>query len=663
MSRVSTSPEANSSSSSGVIVVGLDRAQLVDEVLAQHPPHPNGYSAPLLLIDPDASKAKALLAQRPELAQSRVSVFTGHRCAQDLVAHLKNRLDCPLARSVVASGAHVGPLARQVCAGIDALVKEQAHETARVRTDLNRLWASRGIEHWRARYAQIGSELDSETIMNNPARVLLVATRYSTFLRYSCEDLAQSLGEQGHEAHVLLQRDSHAALTPLRVLRAIEEFDPDLIVVNNHPRSLHPDKFPEGWPHVCWVQDAMPHLFAPLPAPVTELDFLAGHVFPNSEALRAFPDEAQLEFPVPISGAKFHAGPISPDSRDRLACDIGYVSHQSQPADIFCAWFSERLCEQFPDAPRDVTDRGHAMVQEIVDAWAHRIGDQQLGEVKSEMASLLGRPGDERLEQMLRVQFVHPLAEKLLRHQTLGWAAQTAERHGLTLKIFGNGWDAHPTLSRYAQGPLTHGDDLRACYQAAGVQLHASLHGCGHQRVFECAMSGGLAISRRSWGEFYRDDGYRISLFLDQNIPHDASLVQWKLPAYTLRNNPELRDIIEDRGRMPRPEAGWDHEYFQDVYARVPSYTYCDLPVPPPQTRPLSLLGDPFEMTFATANELETIILRAVGDADWRQQRSDEIAGRARETLSMDSFARRMMGMVGARLAHEHEPAAQEAAV
>ena len=627
----------------GVIIAGLDRPELVAQLLAEHPPVPSGHSIPIYLVDPDASRARAVVdAGVIDPDASRIHLFTGNACVRDLGAFLSEHLESHLPRKIVASGAHNAHLARQIAPVLDALVHEQTTQTKDSRAALESRWAQRGEGYWGARYAQIRR--------GAPARVLVITTRYTTFVQHACGDLVDALVGQGHEAVLLREPDAHSTITPLLCTRAIESFDPDLIVVANYPRAMHTEIFPDGVPHVCWIQDAMAHLFQkPTTAP-TGLDFIAGHLYDGALALEGYPDAARLGFPVPVSEAKFHDAPIPTELADRYACDIAYVSHQSQPANAY----HDRFIERFPTEQHAGINAIRARIEGAIACWPDSIQDSAMLALKREMAAGFGKGDDAALQDMLWNQYIQPMAERLLRHETLGWAAQIARHHGLTLKLFGNGWERHPTLSRFASGVIPHDDHLRACYQSARVHLHASTLGSSHQRVFECAMSGGLVLSRRSWGEFHRRDWYRMSLFFNKHLPADASLVRWKHPAYVIDTHPELKSIIEDRLRMPRPNLGWDHEHFEHVYARVrtdPYFKYWDMPLPPAQLRGIETLGDPFETTFSTRAELEDKIMRAVNDPRWRQEHSSAIAGRARQRVSMSRFAQMLLGTVCDRLA------------
>lgn len=635
--------------SPGVVLVGLDRAEVFEGIIREHPPQPNGYSAPIYLVEPDRTRGEAFARSRGVDSDTRFRCFFGDAGVQDLLDWLEDRLDqIALPRTIEVSGVHNANPARSIAAQIERLVAEQDKQTRASRSLLMARVQLRGSAGWAERYATIRS--------GGAARVLIVTTRYSTYIQHACEDLAESLGGMGHEVMVLREPDTHSAMTPLRCLRAQERFDPDLCVVVNYPRAMHDAQFPAGTPHVCWVQDAMSHLFSPLPTKTETNDFIVGHIYDDAPGVQAFEERNRMAFPVPVSTHKFHPAPVPDKLRDRYACDLAYISHQSEPAEQF----HKRFVSRFPDHLNAYFGALHQRVVSIAERWESTLPNKALRALREHAGSGLGKGDPEQVGGVLWSQYLHPMLERLLRHQMLTWAGEIAERHGLDFRLYGRGWDAHPSLSRFAHGELPHGEALRAAYQCARVQLHASSLGCGHQRLGECVCSGGLMLTRRSWDEFMRENLYRARLYIESDAEPDACLVHWRQACYGLRNHPELRAIIEERAHIPRPELGWDHEPLGgEVYAKIdghPWVRYIQGPVPDQAQRALTLLDDPYELTFSTREELETGILRGIEDDSWRNERSAAVRARVSQRLSMDRFAASVLEMVSNRMCANREP-------
>lgn len=602
-----------------------------------------------------------------------VDVHAGPGCLEAFVRAWAGRLETQLPGRVVAdkgqaqTAAAVGEALRQ-------LVALQQKQALRVRERLAERAARRG-PGWHARRG-------AEIAAGRPARVLVVTTRFSTVLRHTAADLADAVTAGGGRGFVSLEADDRGFRTNGLTLRHCLEHDPDVVVGINCGRAHLAEHLPEGVPFVCWVQDAMDHLYPATAPPPGPLDFLAGHHLPDSHFCAAHPSERVLEFPVPVSTAKFHRGSDAPAA---LRCDVAYASHQSGTAEELHEDWCTRTAASAP--ARAASNRARDAIEAVVGRWPLEDGWERLLEIGRVLtreltdagAEVGAEPGeaaqasdvtadltndltaDPAADAAARVAaaYVRPLVERLLRHEMLGWAGEVAEAHGLSLRLFGRGWEAHPTLGRWAAGPLDHGDALRASYAGATVHLHASVMGTNHPRVAECALSGGLPLCRRAWSELYRDNYVDVQAFADTTEP-DACLLRGRREAWVPTRHPRLAALLAERDRLPPlpPQydpLGWDHARGEDAYGQPrddPDHRHWEFQLVE-ANRSLVLLDDAFELTFSTREQLEERILRAVRNPTWREEASRRVAGHAERRVTTGAFAAALLGMVATGLQAE----------
>lgn len=333
---------------------------------------------------------------------------------------------------------------------------------------------------------------------NEPARVLIFTTRYSTYVRHAAADLGEVLHRSGCVATVSMEPDDHSAASALGVLSAVEQHRPDVIILINTLRSQLPDALPRGIPVVTWVQDAMPHLFDERSGGAFgDRDFLVGHLHREMFEQFGFPRSRALSSVVLASDVKFHDARAGDEARARFGCEIGYISHQSETPESFrdrvlkesgaqstTGRLMSLLYPRVLDLTRGATIFGRGLVDELHDATRRSFREVQDTQASAQAFALALHT------------IAHPLAERALRQQMMHWAADLCERKGWRLHIYGKGWEQHERFGAFAQGELPHGDDLRLAYQCAAVQLHAGLGGVHHQRVMECALSGGCTLVR-----------------------------------------------------------------------------------------------------------------------------------------------------------------------
>lgn len=482
----------------GLVVEGVDPPWALLALHGATARRADGYQPALRVVQADAAElldGLALVDLREVIRAERTRFYVGPGAGERLAEDLRGRLETVIASKVLTLGTVRSRVNPSVGAVIEGVVEEQGREATRLRAVLSEVYGPRTPAWWRARYeaARRGE--------GGPLRALVLTSRYSTFIRHSSADLAEALRRAGWEATILMEPDDQARMASTAYLRSMDAVRPDLVVTINYTRAhLNGADGGEGggWvipanvPFVCWVQDAMAHLYDPgAGAAQGALDFLVGHVTPELHERFGYPRERTAVCPVPASEAKF-AGTVRRDGC--YDCEIAYVSHHSEgPAALL-----ERLRGAM--AGRGLErglDRVAALVEEEVNTEpGARAYVPWRGLAERGLREALGSEPDARLVDVVNRQLAEPYADRLMRHQALGWAAEVAERRGWRMRLYGRGWEKHPRFGAFATGELAHGEALRDAYAGACVHLQVSAHTLVHQRVFECLLSGGFPLLR-----------------------------------------------------------------------------------------------------------------------------------------------------------------------
>lgn len=484
---------------------------------------------------------------------------------------------------------------------------------------------------WRERYA---AALDGS---GPPLRVLVVTTRYSTYVRHAAEDLTAGLRAVGCEATTFMEPDTRTQMITTAYPMAIDRHKPDLLVVVNALRAHLGSVVPRELPMVTWVQDALPQLFQQSNARAMQpLDFVAGYAFEELFTRFGFPVERFGFAPLAASAQKFHDGPVDEDLARRMACEVAYVSHQSETYDAREA----RLLRESASNP--LLREAVPAVCEQLRAWVR--AQDRLGNAEEPWALVrrravdavrlllpAGEQGDATASQLSHA-VAAPLVEAHLRQQTLAWAADVCKRRGWRMHLYGRGWEKHPTLAAHARGELAHGEELRAAYQCARAHLHAATGDWLHQRVCECVLSGGLMLTRRK-----ADDlatlaarvGVRAHEARARGVsePWEELMLRWVTSACGAPREPITDPALCGAGVVGELMRA------------------CSLP-----DEVLWLSGDWSQSTFATPSELEALLAYAVERPAWRASVAGGMRDRTRAGLTFDAMALRMVGMVARSL-------------
>ncbi len=454
-----------------------------------------GYTPRLHVVEPDAVRLGEGLAELAAtrhaaiddlLASERIEWHLGDRALDSLAEDLAARLDTILPDRVLAAQGSDPRTPRAVAHALEVAHAAQARRLELLHACVRTLYHDRSPAWWSERFAQ-------RLATRRPLNVLVVTSRFTTFVRHAAADLAASLRRAGHHAEVLIEPDLHSNLAACAHLEAFRRHEPDLVVCANHPRTALGDACPANVPFVCWVQDAMPHLFdASVGDRSTPLDFLVGHLFNDLFERHRFPVARALPFPVVADAAKFHDGPITTEQLESHACDVAIVSHHGETPDAL----HRRLVASARANSPAFADTLERLLDPVVAATAAARATPLHAAIDAACRRVLEDAGiaDPRARSMAFRGYAMPMADRLLRHQVVGWAADICQRHHLSLRLHGRGWDAHPDLSHLAAGELDHGDDLRAAYRAARLHLHVAAGALLHQRVIECFLSRGCCL-------------------------------------------------------------------------------------------------------------------------------------------------------------------------
>ncbi|MCH7839660.1 MAG: glycosyltransferase family 1 protein [Planctomycetes bacterium] len=449
-----------------------------------------GYSCALFLVEPDPAAFAIPLHLHDWadlLADERVFVFVGESCTERLRQTLEGDPDLPWPRqaytlSQFRPGCVPGPI--EVVRDASAVRERQIQESF---ADLERRYASRDIHYWADRFEQALSGKGA------PLRIFASVSTHTTFLQYSMRDAQRAFESLGHQCKVLMEKTPYTTIGRLTYHAAIREFDPDIFFVLDHLRPEFEGIIPTNLPVLSWDQDQLPQVFTRKNmARVARHDFIAGYS-KHKFVVSGFDERQYLLARVPTCPEQFSGEPLTDDERDRYTCDVSYVSHASQTPQAFHQEERSRL----KDARlTTLLDTMFAMAPGML--AKHRLMSGGVAGVILEDASR--RCGmevrDAELRDRLLWWYLCRLGDRMFRHEALEWVAAWARRTNRTLRIYGNGWDRHPSLAEFAAGPAQNGRELLCIYRASRINLQLMPAGFIHQRALDGLAGGGFFLTR-----------------------------------------------------------------------------------------------------------------------------------------------------------------------
>lgn len=488
-------PEVNHTAS--LLFIGVPSPALLERALAMR--SELGYEPPIDIVEPDP-RTLALwlgLADTPEftsaLAGPRLAVFTGDDWRQTYRQYL---LDNPWRSppTVVIANLRPGFQTPEIGAEFFEPIHAEINERRRLLTvRQNDHYAAADESHWAQRFMAARDR-------GEPLRIAGFTTRFSAVIQHSMRDLASAFERRGCSFELIKEANNSAGVVDTWTTLAEKPFD--LVFVINHLRMEMKDCVHRGVPFVGWVQDQMANLWTRQAGQsVTDMDLVLAHAPGMLAQQYDYPLDRMLPTNNLTSPDTYRDDPIAPDELEPYRCDVAYVGHGSQtPEDLARAIAS-------PTQPALAR-----MLLRFVELVRERLADQSTLSMYEQLELCKQAERETKhpsIPASLFASVVYPTAARLydrvIRHQTLQWAVRWAEHTGGSLRIYGRGWDQHPSFSPFAQGEVANGEPLRRVYQASTITLHMSAYRTLHQRVLDGLASGGFLLTRFNTIDFVRE--------------------------------------------------------------------------------------------------------------------------------------------------------------
>ncbi len=592
---------------------------------------------------------------------SRVKFCVASDALTLLADQLKSRDEWMLPQRVMSVPNACDDLAKRTLG-----VLETAHERQRAAIDethlsVTRRYAGRDVEWWKDRW-RVGTAdatKTNETVDRQPLKFLVVTTRYTTYVQHVAKDLAKSLLRAGFIVDVMIEPDQHASPCALAYLRSLDRLRPDCIITVNYPRCMLGPVCPggvmadgrvHGLPFVCWIQDALSHLFdSKVGAAQGPLDFTVGHAFHALFEKFGFPIDQAFSSPVVADAVKF--SPSGGHNAPRLS----HVAHVSRQSGTPQALHAELVKQAYAASPRlaEVFEALQADVQAAVnDCNAMPLHKVLEAHTRRQLAAAGFDIAQPRMIQTTLRGYALRMADRLLRHETLGFIHRHCESQGLSLRLYGEGWESHPTLSSCAAGPLAHGEELRSVYERTELHLHISAQTLLHQRVLECLLSGGLCAVR-----MHRDGlgglktAHQLCLLggppdvVQEAGNSSADSPQGRFGYYGERHPAaaKLLSIANEYGQATDEAITWIRRDRAESMLKMAELLRGRGEIS-------DLFSNVHQVLFSDERTFSSLINRVLTDETWRTQTISQARAVALHRFTHDAFAARLVAFIQQRL-------------
>jgi hypothetical protein len=478
------------------LLVGVPSPHLLRRLLESTA---DGYRPPIDIIEGDPAILAIWLHMIDDpavFADGRVSLFTGSQAVDDYRAYI-TRTPGRIPASLILTNHR--PPAHWNQARVDGSITTGLARAIRQRqiaqrTALDDRYHNRDAAWWRARFANARKG-------TQPLRIVGFTSRYSTVIQHAMRDLASAFARRGHAFEIACQRDDCCAAVDVAAELSRVDREVDLLVAINHLRFEYADAMPRNVPFVGWIQDHMDHLWKrEAGASVKTLDLVITHSPHVLTSLYGYPADRMLASSNLTDPHVYDATPLPVEELRPHLCDVSFISHGAATPEMLVDELGNvttpsfhTLLRCFLSIARDELDRhGCASALRLIELMLE-------AEKASDHAPL--PPDVRRAHVYPQIAKIH---DRLFRHQTLEWAANWARSRGRSLRIYGRGWNRHPSLATFSCGEVASGRELRSVYQASSVSVQANAYASLHQRLLDGVACGACVISRYNPADFVR---------------------------------------------------------------------------------------------------------------------------------------------------------------
>jgi hypothetical protein len=457
-------------------------------------------------------------------------------------------------------------------------------------------------------------------------------------LRHSAAAAAAALGELGWEVETLCEDRDHERVTLRAAYRTLDAFRPDIVFAIDHHRSSFPG-LPKSVPFACWIQDDLDALTsADAAASLGPTDFAIGAWMHRYIQQWGYPDEACVGMP------RLTAARPPRDAGDRFAgIDLCYVSgYSGEPRSVrdeLLAGLDDHasnsavgpVCDRLLDLYR--AGGTVTLPREIAEMLANASGDPGLA-----------APGEPWLSSTAEL-IQHRLNNTLYRQQGLAWAADFADEMGLTLAVFGKGWDRHPRFARYARGVVPYGEALATLTANAAITLRLEPYPpTAHQRLLDALASGGFVLSR-SYGFWHEAEHAFVGMFLEHLAGRATTVAEAEplLPGDSLAGFRGCCETLRGAFGLASDDEVVARYAYRHRNRLLDDYRHS--PLPPAY----------FETVFSDKESFRAIADRFLSDPGGRARLRDLQSGFVRERYGYRSGLETAMREIAARLLGRHD--------
>ncbi len=473
----------------GICIIGAGSGIQVKDLFQRTEIDFPNFEVGLHVIEPSFTILKAILAMhdmRALLKAGRVFWYVGFEGLMDFETALADESQFPVCRNLSFDPS----VSTFYTPRINTLIREKAVKQSKLQKCVAETYRGRSDEEWREIYNG-----------KRPLRVLGFTSLFTSFLQYCMRDILDGFKQMGCETALSIEKGSVLRCSNLYQLDLINEFKPDLIMCISYNRSNLNLQIPAGIPYICWQQDIMPHNLQPSTKnSIGKTDFLVGAAYNRGILLEnGYPEEKVKKLGYwPTNTMIYRPLRPGPGEMEKYGCDISYVSHGSEPAEVTFENYRARMRGVSVNGDTEIVQKlissYYDLIEERFRAWRdHPVSRSDHDIILDGLCREFSLELPAELREDIAYMFYQYIGKHFFRLSPL----ERLSEKGVDLALYGKGWENHPRLSGHARGIAQNGEHLNLIYNCSSIAYHAIHAKTLHSRVMDAAAARTLFMVMR----------------------------------------------------------------------------------------------------------------------------------------------------------------------
>lgn len=340
-------------------------------------------------------------------------------------------------------------------------------------------------------YKNAVSQIHSRILSKTP-HILFLTSYFTNVVKNHTRDCKAAAENMGLQTELLIEKDAIFSVCSDEFAERIDSFRPDIIFCIDHFRFEY-SVVPKEVVWVCWAQDPLEHIMSmKTPAKLGDRDFILNHFISWKEFQKVgYLPDILIDAPIPANKDIYKKYELTPQERERYACDICFVCHASD-ADARMREFIERL-----RLDKDSKDRIYQIYegywQFVYESGVFFYNKNMFIEfIDGAFIQKFGIKASPKAVQVIADDMFISFNQRVYRQTLVDWIIDA----GFTdIKLWGNGWQKDPKYQKYAMGPAENGEMLSKVYQSSKIVVGNNILTTSAARAWETMLSGGFYMS------------------------------------------------------------------------------------------------------------------------------------------------------------------------